>query len=171
MQETQIQPLGWADPLEKGMAAHSSILAWRIPWTEEPGGLQSMGLQGVGHDWATNSLYDLKFDPWMRGLAYDQIWLAACFCFVNKVLLAYTKAFIYVLSMPAFMLQWQSWVVVTKTAWPAKPKTSYFRGKDCWFLHTYIVLKTSKAPCNTVISNVGLRVRSQKLCKPWLFHS
>ena len=42
VQETQVQPLGWEDPLEKEMATHSSILAWRIPWTEEPGGLQSM---------------------------------------------------------------------------------------------------------------------------------
>ena len=41
---------GWEDPLEKGMATHSSILAWEIPWTEEPGRLQSMGLQRVGHD-------------------------------------------------------------------------------------------------------------------------
>ena len=41
---------GWGDPLEKGMATHSSILAWRIPWTEEPGRLQSMGSQSVGHD-------------------------------------------------------------------------------------------------------------------------
>ena len=45
MQETQIQSLGWEDPLEKGMATHSSILAWRIPWAEEPGRLQSMGSQ------------------------------------------------------------------------------------------------------------------------------
>ena len=44
-QETQVQSLGWEDPLEKCMATHSSILAWRIPWTEEPGGLQSMELQ------------------------------------------------------------------------------------------------------------------------------
>ena len=42
MQETQVQSLGWEDPLEKGMATHFSILAWKIPWTEEPGGLQSM---------------------------------------------------------------------------------------------------------------------------------
>ena len=49
-QETQVQSLGWEDPLEEGMAIHSSFLAWRIPWTEEPGGLQSMGLQRVGHD-------------------------------------------------------------------------------------------------------------------------
>ena len=45
MQKTWVQSLGWEDPLEKGMATHSSILAWRIPWTEQPGGLQSMGLQ------------------------------------------------------------------------------------------------------------------------------
>ena len=45
MQETQVQSLGWEDPLEKEMATHSSILAWRIPWTEEPGGLQSTGSQ------------------------------------------------------------------------------------------------------------------------------
>ena len=50
MQETQAQSLGWEDPLEKGMATHSSILAWRIPRTEEPGGLQSMGLQRLGYD-------------------------------------------------------------------------------------------------------------------------
>ena len=50
MGETQVQSLGWEDPLEKEMATHSSTLAWRIPWTEEPGGLQSMGSQRVGHD-------------------------------------------------------------------------------------------------------------------------
>ena len=50
MQETWIRSLGWEDPLEKEMATHSSILAWRLPWTEEPGGLQSTGLQRVGHD-------------------------------------------------------------------------------------------------------------------------
>ena len=52
MQETWDQSLGWEDPLEKEMTTHSSILAWEIPWTEEPGRLQSMGLQGVGHDLA-----------------------------------------------------------------------------------------------------------------------
>ena len=46
----QVQSLGQEDPLEKEMAAHSSVVAWRIPWTEEPGGLQSMGLQRVGQD-------------------------------------------------------------------------------------------------------------------------
>ena len=50
MQEIQVQTLGQEDPLEKEMAIHSSILAWRMPWTEEPGRLQSIGLQRVGHD-------------------------------------------------------------------------------------------------------------------------
>ena len=50
MQETQVRSLGWEDPLEKEMATHSSILAWKIPWTEEPGRLQFMDLQRVGHD-------------------------------------------------------------------------------------------------------------------------
>ena len=50
MHETQVQSLGQEDPLEKGRASHSSILAWRLPWTGEPDGLQSMGSQIVGHD-------------------------------------------------------------------------------------------------------------------------
>ena len=50
VQETQVQSLGQQGPLEKGKATHSSILTWRIPWTEKPGGLQSMGSQRVGHD-------------------------------------------------------------------------------------------------------------------------
>ena len=50
VQEMQVRSLGREDPLEEGMATHSSILVWRIPWTEEPGGLQSMGLQRVGCD-------------------------------------------------------------------------------------------------------------------------
>ena len=50
VQESRVRSLAWEDPLEKEMATHSSILTWRVPWTEEPGGLQSTGLQRVGHD-------------------------------------------------------------------------------------------------------------------------
>ena len=50
IQKTWVQSLGWEDPLEKRMATHSSILAWRIPWTEEPGKIQSMGSQRLGHN-------------------------------------------------------------------------------------------------------------------------
>ena len=66
VQDTQVQSLGWEDPLEKEMATHSSILAWRISWTEEPGGLQSMGSQRVEHNWVTNThllTYNKRFTP------------------------------------------------------------------------------------------------------------
>ena len=60
MQETQVQSMGWEDPMEKEMTTHSGILAWRIPWTEEPGGLQSAISQRVGHDCVT-SFYFFTF--------------------------------------------------------------------------------------------------------------
>jgi len=66
MLETWVWSLGHEDPLEKEMATHSSILAWRIPWTEEPGGLQSIGLQRVRHDWATNTN---PYNLWVCSLA------------------------------------------------------------------------------------------------------
>ena len=65
MWETWVRFLGREDPLEKEMAIHSSTLAWKIPWTEEPGRLQSMGSLGVGHDWAT-SLSLFTFMHWRR---------------------------------------------------------------------------------------------------------
>ena len=55
MQGIQVWSLGQEDPLKKGMVTHSIIHAWRIPWTEEPGGLQSVGSQRVGHNWVTNT--------------------------------------------------------------------------------------------------------------------
>ena len=64
MRETWVWSLGWEDTLEEGMATHSGILAWRIPWTEKPGGLQPKGLQRVGHNWSDlASTHDMLFDP------------------------------------------------------------------------------------------------------------
>ena len=59
MQETQVQSLGWEDPLEEEMATHSGTLAKRIPWTEESGGLQFMELWRVGHNWVSIPMYSL----------------------------------------------------------------------------------------------------------------
>ena len=80
-QETGVGCLGWDDPLEEGMATHSSNLAWRIPWTEEPGGLQSMGPQRVGHDltakkqWQQCSTNLLKFLKCLRlSLTTEHLW-------------------------------------------------------------------------------------------------
>ena len=66
-QETQFQSLGREDPLEKGMATHSSILVWRIPWAEEPSGLQSMESQRAGHDGVSDTF---KLDAWKWGVSF-----------------------------------------------------------------------------------------------------
>ena len=93
MQETWVWSLGWEDPLEKEMATHSSILAWRIPWTEEPGRLQSTGSQKVGHDWATSlSLINLKFLSILLVYQFtiteptcSKYFLKWCYIWVNKM--------------------------------------------------------------------------------------
>ena len=59
--ETQVWSLDWEDPLEKGMATHCSILTWRVPWTEEPGGLQSLGSHNIRHDWEINTCRWFRF--------------------------------------------------------------------------------------------------------------
>ena len=69
MRETWVRSLGQEDPLEKEMATHSSSLAWKTPWTEEPGRLQSIGLQRVGHDWAT-SLHFIGISSFMQSYSF-----------------------------------------------------------------------------------------------------
>jgi len=73
---TRVQCQDWEDPLEEGMATHSSILVWRIPWTEEPGGLQAMGLQRVRHDWVTNTRISVR----TRKSSQDSLLLLWCNC-------------------------------------------------------------------------------------------
>ena len=70
MRETRVRSLGWEDPLEKEMAIHSSTLAWRIPWTEEPGWLQSTGSQRVRHDWVTSLTHSLPYLVTVLSLFY-----------------------------------------------------------------------------------------------------
>ena len=73
MQETRVRSLGREDPLEKRMTTHSSILGWRIPWTKEQGGPQSMGLQKTGHSWATNTQSSLGFRVTIRRCVMEQL--------------------------------------------------------------------------------------------------
>ena len=82
MWETRMQFLGQEDPLERSVATHSSIFAWRIPWTEEPGRLQSRGSQRVTHDWATNTFtYKDSHRVASSCLWISELWSAnLCFC-------------------------------------------------------------------------------------------
>ena len=93
MQETQAGSLGREDPLEKQMATHSSIIAWRIPWKEEPGRLQSMGLQRVGHGWV-NNIHTTHYDDSGKLLTFgwrnwdldtwrdSGLWVSSQFCWI-----------------------------------------------------------------------------------------
>ena len=76
IREILVWSLGWEDLLEKGMATHSGIVAWKIPWTEEPGGLQSMGLQRIGHDWVPRPTLLLTFT--FSGTSLPVQWLRLC---------------------------------------------------------------------------------------------
>ena len=87
MQEIGLQSLGGEDPLEKGMAIHSSILAWRIPWTEDTGGLQSMWSQRVGHNWAINIFMDVfTLEKFNKLNIYDLcLFLHICYTYNKSV--------------------------------------------------------------------------------------
>ena len=94
MQETWVQTLGLEDPLEKGMATHSSILAWRISWTEEPGRLQSMGSQKVGHDLLTNTSTSIPV-PTQNGLDSTFTLASAKNSSINSILILIFISAIY----------------------------------------------------------------------------
>ena len=104
-QETWVRSLDWEDPVAKRRATHSSILAWRIPWTEESDGLQSMGSQRVGHDWATNTFtFNIEakqdgtsgkesaskrprrhgLDPWVGEIPWSRKWKLTPVSFLEK---------------------------------------------------------------------------------------
>ena len=73
MQESWVWSLGQEDPLEKRMATHSSTLVWRIPWTEEPGRIQSMGSQRVGHNWVTNTYFQSLYHFFLAQLTWIEL--------------------------------------------------------------------------------------------------
>ena len=116
MQEMWVQSLSWEDPLEKEMATHSSILAWRIPRTEEPCGLQSMGSQRVRHDWATEEHFILHQVTDLR-LLFE--FLGWCFC----VLYFFFKLYKIVLVLPNIKMDLPQ-VYMCSPSWTLLPPPS-----------------------------------------------
>ena len=106
MQETWVRSLSQEDPLEKAMATHSSILAWGIPWTEEPGGLQSTGLLGVEHDWVTSLSVQRKrhFVP-LLGSPTDLKFYLCLSCFTVGA-----SSFLNSLVLSPYCVQWTLWL-------------------------------------------------------------
>ena len=114
MQKTWVQSLDWEDPLEKEIATHSSILAWEIPWTEEPGGLQSMGLLRVGHNLATEHIFVWSWVNFSKDIIKTSIssvqslnhvrffatpWIAARQASVHHQLLEFTQTHVHWVSI------------------------------------------------------------------------
>ena len=92
IQETEAQSLGQEEPLEEELATHFSILACRIPWTEKPGGLQFLGLQWVGHDWATNfhfSFHNVYLSFSSRRIKFNLLFKIPAFHFLKKFSLVF----------------------------------------------------------------------------------
>ena len=112
VQETQVQSLGWKDPLGKRMTAHLSILAWRTPWMEELGGLQSMGSQRVRHNWVTDTPNSQSIPTPSSPLATTSLFsvLWTCFCFLDK----FICAIFYLIFILLFicLLLWLCWVFI-----------------------------------------------------------
>ena len=105
-EEIQVQSLGREDPLEKGTNIHSNILAWRIPWTEEPGGLQSMGSQRVGHNWATEYSTQQQPSPlawhWKHFMIQSQFTLSVSFPIILPIWFPHKQAKLCILNLYAF---------------------------------------------------------------------
>ena len=127
--ETWVRYLGWEDPLEKGMATHFSILVWKIQWTQELGGPRSMGLQRVGHDWATNThtCYEQNWNmfqiPWWykeqvaRGILLGRVtnermnyWACKYMSKLHKLSSFFLSPFPFWLAVPSFPLSFY-WLI------------------------------------------------------------
>ena len=141
MWETWVRSLGREDPLEKEMATHSSILAWRIPWTEEPGGLPSTGSQRVGHDWATSlsliviSTSQMRNSEAFRGSVnltnviywrwQSWIWTQGCLTWIELSWhILFSNLWIYFLDSHTYWIRKSQSLFIDYMAWPLhKPPT------------------------------------------------
>ena len=156
MQETQVWSLVWEDPLEKEMATHSSTLAWRIPWTEEPGRLQSRGLQRVGHDWMTSLSFPYHVRNYLVKVHIVSIkvsllllnleWRLTEFCQKNTLVTANTlcqhKRWLYTWTSPDGQYQNQSDYILLSQRWRSSIQSAKTRlGVDCGSDHGCLIVK------------------------------
>ena len=121
-QGTQVLSLGQEDPLEEGMAIYSSILIWRIPWTEEPGRLQSIGSQRVGHEWVTNTFtFSLSLNNYIAFVWYSFLAFLCSVSFFSK----------YICNNKTLRIKniKRGWVDIVVR----DPKSGYPKGSGKWF--------------------------------------
>ena len=150
MQESWVQSLGQENPLEEGTTTHSSILAWRIPWTEEPGRLQSMGSQRVGHDWVTNT-----HTWWLSG---GRFFLSALLeCSVSWPALGISLVLSIASPAPGLPDQSEHTVSVTwplfqmlPPSWSKRVLTFNFLPDNIWLAPKYSIFMNAKGKTQTI---------------------
>ena len=141
MQEMWVRSLGWEDPLEKGMATQSSILAWKILWMEEPGGLQSMGSQRVRHDWMTNTFQLFTLIP--------VTYVENSFSFPEYSGLCYPK--LGYLKSPLFSLKWLSPASQGRNGW--KESHSGLHSQIFYHLPGFWIIPSRSLPSSSLTSS------------------
>ena len=134
--ETLVRSLGWEDPLEKEMAAHSSTLAWKIPWMEEPGRLQPVGSQRVGHDWATSpspyGWFTVLYSFQVYNIVIQSFYRLDCIKSYCKMLALFPV--LHNISPWLFDFTQSSWRLLIPSLYVALPPTPLLLTGDCWFV-------------------------------------
>ena len=127
MQETWVRSLGWEDPLEKEKATHFSTLAWKIPWTEKPGRLQSVGSQRVGHDWATSLHFSQSLKELTSHVNQWMLFSSGISCSCTHSELRRENAHILIpTSLSAILKRWCMWPCSKHAeVWIQKPRSDY----------------------------------------------
>ena len=150
MWEIWVQPLGWEAPLKKEMATHSSILNWRMPWTEEHGGLQSMGVQRVRHDWANNTFT----------FHFQQVWIKTVLVKVGYIaMLVQLKCIQNLLVFKLFILYWSipNQQCCDSFRWTAK-------GQSPLYMYIHIHIYVSILPQTFLPSRLPRNTEQISLC-------
>ena len=155
MRETWVRSLGWKDPLEKEMATHSSILAWRIPWMEKPGGLQSTGSQRVRHDWATSLSQSYNHVSVSHSVVPNSLWPHGLQPSVHEIFQVIILEWVTI----SFSNAWK-WKVKVKslsrvqlfvtpwTAAPQAPPSMGFSRQEYWRRVPWRILSITLLACN-----------------------
>ena len=169
MWKTRVRSLGQEDALEKGMTTHSSIFAWRIPWTEEPGGLQSMGSQRVGHDWTANTLTSHRQSVSQSVQLLSRVWLFAAPWITQAELKVNTGTRVW--SEVSLAMLWdlghiepQSWLLMALPVLLSAASVNIH--KSCW-VFIKPACSQSKIPTSW-LSYYPLPVVREKLCNGWM---
>ena len=160
MQETRVQSVGWEDPLEKEMAAHSSILAWKSPWMAEPGRLLNMRSQRVGHDWVTSIHFKEKNKLWLFDFILLKKYTRA---YLTILMLSKTRVNLYMSLIHLFLYFYVS--VIKHGDWDHR---SLFREGLFACAARGVICRRPSAISQAQIASASISLQSRMIVTDWL---